>query len=63
MPSIFFTINNEEWVSKMSTFFENSVKNKKKTYFKNIASISCRECQALLADVRIIILLSITKEE
>ena len=34
-----------------------------KILFENIASFPCRECQALSSDMRIIILLSIMKEE
>ena len=32
-------------------------------YFENIASFSCKECQALLSGMRITILLLIIKEE
>ena len=34
-----------------------------KYFFENIASFSCRGCQTLLPDMRIIFLLSIMKEE
>ena len=39
-----------------SKFFE-------KYFFENIASFSCRGCQTLSSDMRIIFLLSIKKEE
>ena len=34
-----------------------------KYFFENIASFSCRECQTLSSDMRIIFLLSIMKKE
>ena len=58
------SVCNTQVLSMNVIFFLNSVENWKNIYFlENIASFSCRGCQALSSDMRITILLLIMWEE
>ena len=48
---------------QVQNFSESRSKIFEKYFFENIASFSCRGCQILSPDIRIIFLLSIMKEE
>ena len=48
---------------QVQNFSKNRFKIFEKYFFENIASFSCRGCQTLSLDIKLIFLLSIMKEE